>query len=89
MSRHHRANGKSFALGAIFGGVVGGLTALLLAPKSGDKLRKDLSKKYQDVSEKTQDLFEDVCDQTDDLVEKAKDIAHTAKSAVSKICKRN
>ena len=84
-----RSGGKSFALGAIFGGIVGGLTALLFAPKSGDKMRKELSKKYHDVADKTQDLFEDVCDQTTELAEKAKDLAHSAKTAASKICRRD
>lgn len=88
--RHRNQSGKkSFAIGAIFGGLVGGVAALLFAPKSGDKMRKQLAKKYYDVSDKTQDLFEDVCDQTADLVEKAKDIAYSAKSAASKIYKKD
>ena len=90
MSRNKRLNGKkNFAVGAFFGGIVGGLTALLLAPKSGEKMRKDLTKKYYDVSEKTQDMFDDVCEQTSELVEKAKDIALTAKEAAAKIYRRD
>ena len=87
--RQRQCNKNSFAVGAIFGSIVGGLTALLLAPKSGVKMRKDLTKKYYDVSEKTQDLFEDVCDQAADLADKAKDIAYTAKSAATKIYRRD
>ena len=83
MSRNKRLNGKkNFAVGAFFGGIVGGLTALLLAPKSGEKMRKDLTKKYQD-------MFDDVCEQTSELVEKAKDIALTAKEAAAKIYRRD
>ena len=87
--RHRKSTKSSFAVGAIFGGIVGGLSALLFAPKSGIKMRKDLTKKYYDVSEKTQDLFEEVCDQATDLADKAKDIAYTAKSAATKIYRRD
>jgi len=83
--RHRGGNKKSFAVGALFGGLVGGVTALLFAPKSGEKMRKDLAKKYEDVSDRTQDLFEEVCDQSSELIEKAKDIACIAKSAAKKI----
>ncbi len=86
MSRQ-RANGKkSFAIGVLFGGIFGGLGALLFAPKSGDKMRKDICKKYNDVSEKASDIFEDMCDQTCELVAKAKDVACCAKEAAQKLC---
>ena len=35
-------NGKDFLLGAVVGGVIGAITALLLAPKPGDELRADI-----------------------------------------------
>jgi gas vesicle protein len=88
MSR--KSSGKrSFAVGAIFGSLVGGLTALLLAPKSGDRLRKDIAKKYNAVSNKTCEFFDNMCEQTSELVEKAKDIACCAKDAAQKICRRD
>jgi len=88
MSRHCSGK-KGFALGALVGGLVGGVTALLLAPKSGDRLRKDLARKYQSVSEKTCEIIDGVCDQTCELVEKAKEVACNAKDAASKIYRRN
>ena len=36
-------NNGSFLLGAIFGAALGGVAALLCAPKSGRELREDLS----------------------------------------------
>lgn len=87
MSR--RFGKKGFAIGALFGGLIGGITALLFAPKSGEKLRKDLAKKYQNVSDKTCELIDGVCEQTSELVEKAKDIACSAKEAASKFYKRD
>lgn len=89
MSRN-RSNGKrSFAVGALFGGIVCGITALLFAPKSGQKMRKELVRKYHDASDKTCEIFGTVCEQTSELVEKAKDIACHAKEAAQKLCRRD
>lgn len=86
--RHRGVSGKKgFAIGALFGGLVGGITALLFAPKSGDKTRKEIVNKYHDVSEKAHCMLENVCDQTSELIEKAKDIASDAKDAASKLLK--
>ena len=84
MSRHGSCKRK-FACGVIFATLVGGITALLFAPKSGDKLRKDIKKKYSDVSDKACDLIDGVCEQTTELIEKAKDIASDAKEAANKL----
>ena len=80
---------RSFAVGAIFGTLVGGITALLCAPKTGEKLRKDVARKYQGISDKTCELMDEVCCQTSELVEKAKEIACSAKDAASKVCRRD
>lgn len=79
MSRHEGR--KGFIIGTLLGGVLGGVTALLFAPKSGDKLRKDLARKYNDVSDKTKELIDGVSDQAKELVEKAREIAEDAKDA--------
>jgi gas vesicle protein len=57
-------NGKDFLLGAVVGGVIGAVSALLLAPKTGKELRSDLSDQYQNVSERTQKLANDVSERT-------------------------
>jgi gas vesicle protein len=84
MSRNHCGK-KGFMMGVLLGGLVGSITALMFAPKSGDKLRKDIAKKYQTVSDKTCDLIDGVCEQTAELVEKAKDIAQSAKNTAAKL----
>ncbi|MUT66894.1 YtxH domain-containing protein [Paenibacillus sp. NEAU-GSW1] len=44
---------KGFLLGALAGGVVGSIAALLLAPKAGKELRQDITVGAQKVSETT------------------------------------
>lgn len=48
---------KGFLLGALVGGAVGALTALLFAPKPGRELRDELSYRSKDLLEKGQNLF--------------------------------
>lgn len=84
MSRH---SSKGFMIGAVVGSILGGVTALILAPKSGNKLRKDLVRKCDEMSEKTQDLVCEVSDQAKCLVERAKEMADDAKEAAQEIMK--
>ena len=81
-------NTKDFVIGAIVGGVVGGLTALMFAPKSGKELRDDLSNQSQVVKrkggdlaviakEKSSHLAKVVTEQSSNVVNKVKDIPET------------
>lgn len=85
MSRFSGGRGKSFLMGAIIGTIAGGIAALLLAPKAGKEMRKDLSKKAKDATDKTQELFDNVSEQALDLVDKAKNIASDAKNAAESL----
>jgi gas vesicle protein len=44
-------------LGAIIGGTIGAITALLLAPKSGVELRRDIRDKSAEIYDKTTDYL--------------------------------
>lgn len=48
---------RGFIFGALIGGAVGAVTALLLAPKSGEELRKDLAVKGTDAYSKASKYF--------------------------------
>ncbi|MFF2481537.1 YtxH domain-containing protein [Paenibacillus sp. NPDC058071] len=48
-----RKQSRGFIYGALAGGVVGSITALLLAPKAGKELRKDLAEGAHKVQEST------------------------------------
>lgn len=82
MSNNHLTT-KEFIIGAALGGLLGSLSALLLAPKSGRKIRRDLSDFYEEVADRTQDMackvvrkskcvMNNVNQQTSDWTEKAK-----------------
>jgi gas vesicle protein len=50
---------KGFVFGALIGGTIGAITALLLAPKSGVELRKDIADKSTDAYSKAQKYFDE------------------------------
>lgn len=54
--RNHRLNTKEFVIGAAVGSLLGSVTALLVAPQSGKRLRQDLCDAYCDVSDRAQDF---------------------------------
>ncbi|TMV48379.1 YtxH domain-containing protein [Paenibacillus mesophilus] len=89
----HSGRSKDFLLGAIVGSVLGAVTALLLAPKSGKELRADISEKAHTISEKTQELAgtvgaktqelaKNVSVHTDEWVQKAKEVVDTVSEEV-------
>lgn len=66
------SNKKSFWVGALIGSVIGSVSALLFAPKSGRELRKDIAEGAQQVSERTQQWAKQVGEQTEELITSAK-----------------
>lgn len=89
MTNHSES--KNFVVGAVIGALLGTGAALLLAPKSGRKLRDDICETCSDLSESTQDMAECLtkkgkclakainCEK-DDLAEKARCIIHEVKN---------
>ncbi|OMF21330.1 hypothetical protein BK133_28540 [Paenibacillus sp. FSL H8-0548] len=59
-----RKQTKGFMLGALAGGVIGSVTALLLAPKPGKELRQDISVGAQKVGDTTVKVAGQVSDKT-------------------------
>ena len=48
---------QGLILGTIIGGTIGAITALLLAPKSGAELRRDIAEKSHELYDKTADYL--------------------------------
>lgn len=85
----HNIHTKEFVVGAAVGSLLGSVAALLIAPKTGSKLRKDICDAYCDMSDKTQDfvnkgrsLAKNIGCQTCDWGNKAKSVIERAKETV-------
>jgi len=59
---------------------VGAALGLLLAPKPGRQLRKDLRRSYDDVLETASDWTDEAKDRLDDVIEKSGDFADELRS---------
>ncbi|MFD0958538.1 YtxH domain-containing protein [Paenibacillus chungangensis] len=70
-----KGNKGGFLLGALAGGVIGSITALLLAPKSGKELREDIALQAQKVGDSTVQAANRVGDATSRI---ARDIGSSA-----------
>jgi gas vesicle protein len=70
-----RENGKHRALYAaafLTGGVLGSVTGLLLAPKSGKRLRADIRYKSGEIIKDAEEIYEDTVAKTKQVFDKAK-----------------
>ena len=55
----------------------GAAAALLLAPKTGKQLRKDLKRGYADAMDRIDDLKDEARERMDDVMERGADLADT------------
>lgn len=78
---NNHINTKDFLIGTLVGGIVGALTALFLAPKSGKELREDLNDQAYFLREKTESLRETA-------IEKSSEITSTVKDKTSALSKK-
>jgi gas vesicle protein len=74
----------------------GALIALMLAPKTGKQMRKDLRRKYDDARDTLQDWSEDAMDRVNDVVERSadwadelRDVAREKAAPIAKAIKRD
>jgi gas vesicle protein len=84
------------ALLMVAGGIVGAGLALLLAPQSGQRTRRDISRyakraktradeTVEDITTNISDLVETIGEKTDELVEKGKDVASGARKDLMRL----
>jgi gas vesicle protein len=59
----------------------GALVALLLAPKTGKQLRRDLRRKYDDARDTLQDWSEEASDRVQDAVDRSTEWAEELRDA--------
>jgi gas vesicle protein len=76
-------------LGTLIGGAIGAISAFLLAPKSGAKLREDIANKYSVINDKMQQMAATAGDRTQDAAssvrQKTQDIASNVSEQSSKL----
>lgn len=77
---------SAFLIGVMMGGIIGGVTALLMAPTSGKKLRKKITDKAEGFYEDAQEYYETGKDKAEGLYREGKkkvsDIVEDAKKIV-------
>jgi gas vesicle protein len=59
----------------------GALVALMLAPKSGKQMRRDLRRRYDDVRGTLEDWSEDAIDRVNDVVDRSTEWAEELREA--------
>lgn len=83
------SNNKDFILGTIIGGIVGAVTAMLLAPKSGKELRSDLNEQAILVKDKSLQFKDTALEKGNEWIsvakEKSTDIAKTVSEQSSQV----
>lgn len=57
-------------LSFVAGAVVGGSVALLFAPQSGERTRRQLKRMAEDVKEKTEDCYDEIKERAAKIIEK-------------------
>jgi gas vesicle protein len=74
----------------------GALIALMLAPKTGKQMRKDLRKRYDDARDTLQDWSEEAIDKVNDLADRSgdwadelRDLAREKAAPLAKAIKRD
>ncbi len=78
----YRRSNLGLAFLMLFVGMgIGAATALMLAPKSGRQMRKQLRRQYEDA----RDWIEDMSDQAEELIEKGSSFANTARERIRPI----
>lgn len=73
---------RNFVTGVVIGSVVGSITALLLAPKSGKELRKDLESQASIILDKTGEVRNTLVERSEHWKEQANDAAIKLSEAV-------
>jgi gas vesicle protein len=65
----------------------GALAALLLAPKSGKQLRKDIRRKYEDAKDTLDDWKDGAKEAAEEVMERGSEIADEIRERVSPLAK--
>ncbi|HIW31971.1 MAG TPA: YtxH domain-containing protein [Candidatus Paenibacillus intestinavium] len=83
----NESKSSGILLGTVIGGAMGIVATLLLAPKSGAKMREDLSHQYHSLCDKTKEIASTIGDKTKEIAstvgDTTKDIVESVKEEAS------
>jgi gas vesicle protein len=65
----------------------GALVALLLAPKAGKEMRRQIRRRYEDVKDAVEDFAEEAKERVDDVIERGSEWADEIKDRVEPLGK--
>ena len=72
----------NFLAGLGLGALIGAVTALMLAPKSGTETRQDIANAADDFKKKADKVVHDLSESSEELVKKSKELLATTKVKV-------
>lgn len=76
-------------LAFLTGVIVGGITALLVAPSSGTELRRRIKEEVQETLEKAKSEVEDLKNKAEEITTKAKEVLETKKAELKEILEKS
>jgi gas vesicle protein len=80
--REDRSVVVNFLAGLGLGALIGAVTALMLAPKSGPETRQDIANAADDLKKKANKVVHDLSESSEELVKKSKELLETTKVKV-------
>lgn len=89
--QHTTSSGKSVITGLLIGGAIGAVTALLMAPRSGQETRAEIRNKAMEYRDRTMDVVNETVSQAkskanelkEGVVEKADELRSRGKHTVN------
>lgn len=72
MAKDEEHIGRKLAIGALLAGVVGYVTGILTAPKSGKETREDIADKAEDIKLSVEEQLQNAHDELSELIKSAK-----------------
>ncbi len=78
-----------FLTGFIIGGAIGAIAGVLLAPKSGEETRAQLSKTAKETAKRTKETVEEIQNKADDVVSDLQKKGEEIKGQLEKLLNKN
>ncbi len=78
-------NGRTFAMGLLWGATVGLAAGLLFAPQAGAATRRELRRSAERLSKRAMKLYDDASETVEQLADRGADVLDRTKDAASRM----